>query len=394
MSHFVDEPIPRHRPLPMKRKADSEAPVALTAEAVAAAREKADTRLSTVWAQSTAAQGPERPVGNNFGDAEDERTVFVTRERYRELISGAAEATSPPPPEPREQTVPVAEPDGGPDTWGNWRRLLDATSGRAYYHDATTNVVCWERPAGWGTAVPRGGWWYTDLQGVKQGPFSQLQLSAWRGVLSMNLSVWWQEDAATSDMETAKLPLAHVTGDLQLLQLVRSGQLSLPANATACQAEAMLAAAEASQDEAGSAAVAAPAASSFADELAQAALEGLPADVRARVLAGDTGEAPTYDSGAAHAPYEMRGVMNKRTGRVTLAPDVDYEAAIADKKGAPREYVTAQLAHHMDVGTLNEWLEQRSMHQQAQKPLPPAVWQALKQRRLEKKRKGNAWLRD
>jgi len=394
----------------MKRKADSEAPVALTAEAVAAAREKADARLSTVWAQSTAAQGPERPVGNNFGDAEVERTVFVTRERYRELNSGAAEAPYPPP-EPREQTVvPVAEADGGPDTWGNWRRLLDATSGRAYYHDASTSVVCWERPAGWGTAVPRGGWWYTDLQDVKQGPFSQLQLSAWRGVLSMNLSVWWQEDAATSDMEAAKLPLAHVTGDMQLLQLVQSGQLSLPANATACQAEAMLAAAEAAadahgdawwaqqqqaaQDEAGSAAVAAPAASSFADELAQAALEGLPADVRARVLAGDTGEAPTCDSGTAHAPYEMRGVMNKRTGRVTLAPDVDYEAAIADKKGAPREYVTAQLAHHMDVGTLNEWLEQRSMHQQAQKPLPPAVWQALKQRRLEKKRQGNAWLRD
>ena len=308
----------------------------------------------------------------------------------------------------------LPEPPSGPDTWGDWRRVLDGASGRCYYHNTSTQVVTWELPAGWGretqpahttSAAPgaSGGWFYSDLQGSTQGPFSTEQLAGWRGVLPLELRVWHQAADAAA---TAAVPLAQVTGDVQLLTLLRSGQLPLPPNATAAHAEAVLAATEAAANAAGGDAwwAAHEAAqsggappgdgvcNSLFSELAEASLAGMPEDVRARVLAGDSGEAAAPSRGGGHEElYSMRSVVNTGTGRVTLKPEVGFEEAIADARGAPREYVTAQLAHHMDVGTLNEWLSQRMEHK---KTLPPEVWKVLKQRREEKKRKNSAWLRD
>ena len=323
-------------------------------------------------------------------------------------------------PQPEERRHPggepqlLQEPPSGPDTWGNWHRVFDASSGRWYYHNTGTQVVTWECPAGWGTETqqsppsaaqaPGSGWYYADLQGATQGPFSAEQLTGWRGVLPLELRVWHQAEGSAS---AQAVPLAQVTGDMQLLTLLRSGQLPLPPNATASHAEAVLAATEAAANAAGGDAWwaaheaaqsggGAPsgegAPSSLFSELAAASLAGMPEDVRARVLAGDSGEveAPSRVD-RRDEMYAMQSVVNTVTGRVTLKPEVGYEDAIADARGAPREYVTAQLAHHMDVGKLNEWLQQRMEHK---KPVPEAVWKVLKERRIEKKKKNNAWLRD
>jgi hypothetical protein len=178
-------------------------------------------------------------------------------ERYAELASGVA--LEAPPAQLEERHSPDAplllqERPSGPDTWGSWHRVFDASSGRWYYHNTSTLVVSWECPAGWGTTETQqasggaGGWFYADLQGVTQGPFSTEQLTGWRAVLPLELRVWHQAEGSAA---AQAVPLAQVTGDVQLLTLLRSGQLPLPPNATAAHAEAVLSATEAAANAAG-----------------------------------------------------------------------------------------------------------------------------------------------
>ncbi len=310
-------------------------------------------------------------------------------------------------------TAPPAD-DDGPDAWADWRRTRDPSSGKCYYYNSRTSETTWTQPADWGRALPAvaSGFYYADLQGATQGPFQAAQLAAWRGMLPMELPVWHVDDAGQA---YAAAPLAQVVGDLALLTQLRSGQLSLPPNATAAQVETALAAqAQAQAASPGKHAVweddawwaaqqaaqdgeapeeGAGSGLSFA-ELAAASLAGLPEEERARVLAGGSVEAtaPRRTPDPADE-YASAPVLNRLTGRVTSASALRGEDALAATKDVSREYFSAQLAHHMDVNTLDAWLA--DMQARKHEKLPPAVWKQLKERRLEKKRKlNNAWLRD
>ncbi len=315
----------------------------------------------------------------------------------------------------------------GPDAWGDWRRIPDATSGKCYYYNAATAETTWTQPQGWGSALAPAlaGWFYRDLSGDVQGPFDMAQLRAWRGALPMELQVWWSDGSAAPG-PAAVAPLAQVLGDGELLALLRAGQLPLPPRATAAQADQLLAEAAAVADAQGTAwweaqerdEAAAPPDAAAADagdaggaddedgeggggggfcvgELAAAALAGLPPEERSRVLAGGGADEPRRREPAAPVEYESAPVLNKLTGRLTSSTELRGEDALAAKRGASGaiEYFSAQMDQFCDTTKLESWLT--AMKARKHEKLPPAVLKALKERRAAAKRKANtAWLRD
>jgi hypothetical protein len=306
----------------------------------------------------------------------------------------------------------------GPDAWGDWRRVRDASGGGHYYYNTVSAETTWTQPRGWGSALAGGvpGWFYRDLFGAAQGPFELAHLAGWRGVLPLELTVWWSDGAGTA---AAVTPLAHVLGDADLLALLHSGGLPLPRNATAAQVEQALAAAAHAVDAEGSAWWEAQAAAqereeaaaaagqedgedgdadggggiSFA-ELAAASLAGLPPEERSRVLAGGgAGEdAPRRAPAAVQDDYDSAPVMNKLTGRLTSSGQLRGEDALAAKRGAAPEYFSAQMDYHCDTTKLEAWLLE--MKARKHEKLPPAVIKALKERRAARKKANLGWLRD
>lgn len=376
-------------------------------------------------------QGPRAAPEINYGTNDDALEVVVSRGAFRERRCAVLELTASacseryaamaaleaPAPAPLAETaaaVPVAclpaapEAEEGPPSWGEWRRTRDPSSGKCYYYHSGTGETTWTQPGGWGLAVappaPQQpavpGYMYTDIQGVTQGPFQQAQLVAWRGMLPMELRVWWSDGRGGAGPPS---PLAVLLGDADLLALLRSGQLPLPDGATAQQAEQVVAAAEAATDAAGGEDwwAAQQAAQEQGDgdqgglsfaELAQAALAGLPEEERARVLAGDSGETRPHQAPPEDA-YASAPVLNRMTGRVTQASALRGEDALAAGKSVSREYYSIQLDHHMDVSKLDDWIAQ--MQARKGEKMAPAVWKVLKERRLAKKKEmGTKWLRD
>ena len=117
-----------------------------------------------------------------------------------------------------------------------WAAAYDHNSQAWYYYNLVTGDRSWEPPAGWvstgaaeGAAAevhqaPSGGgrdpaaqdysynvpltgppgfpgYYYTDANGIDQGPFTKEQLIAWRGSLPMDLQVWYQDDKGAKDEE-------------------------------------------------------------------------------------------------------------------------------------------------------------------------------------------------
>jgi hypothetical protein len=327
----------------------------------------------------------------------------------------APEAAAAPP----SATAAPAEPDG-PDAWGDWRRVRDASGGGHYFYNTVSAETTWTQPAGWGSALAPAapGYFYRDLSGTAQGPFELAHIAAWRGVLPLELPVWWSDGAGSA---AAVTPLAHVLGDTELLSLLHGGGLPLPRNATAAQVEQALAAAAATVDAEDSAWWEAQAAAaepeeaaaaagredggddddgagggggiSFA-ELAAASLAGLPPEERSRVLAGGgAGEdAPRRAHAAVQDDYDSAPVMNKLTGRLTASGQLRGEDALAAKRGAAPEYFSAQMDYHCDTTKLEAWL--LDMKARKHEKLPPAVIKALKERKAARKKANLGWLRD
>ncbi len=301
--------------------------------------------------------------------------------------------------------------------------MHDAAGGGHYYYNSVTAETTWTQPPGWGAALPaaQAGWHYRDLQGAVQGPFELAQLTAWRSALPMELQVWWTDGGGGAGGPAAVAPLAAALGDGELLTLLRTGQLPLPANATAAQVEAALAAAAAAADAQGNAwwdaqlaaqeqeaaaqAAAAAAAAeageeppveegggfSFA-ELAAASLAGLPPDERSRVLAGGGSGEPPRRAAPVQDEYDSAPVLNRMTGRLTSSVQLRGDDFLAAKLGAAPEYFSAQMDAHCDTTKLEAWLQ--GVAERKHEKLPTAVWKALKERRAEKKKKVPTWLRD
>ena len=364
---------------------------------------------------SSRKQNPQALPELNYGSKEDALEVLVSKEQYERLAAQGAGSLlmAPEPAAPAPAPEPAAAPLSGPDAWGDWQRVLDPANGKPYFYNRLTAETTWTQPLGWGTQAPASampaGFYYRDLSGVVQGPFSLEQLAAWRSALPLELQVWWSGAAgAAAGVET--VPLAQVLGDSALLARLRSGELQLPANATAAQVEAAEAAEQQREAEMAAwfeqqqsiqdAAASAEAADgdeaggcSFS-ELAAAALAGLPAEERVRLMSGAAPDAVPRSSAPVRDEYDSVPVLNKMTGRLTSSSELHGEQALAARRGVTSTtYFDPQMTHYLDVNKLEEFLQQRK--QQKGKPLPPAVWKQLKERREKGKMKANfGWLRD
>ena len=407
----------------------------MLAEAVEAAKRKAEARLQSVWREDTVvraraaaarrlrshspgrrAQNPQALPELNYGSKEDALEVLVSKEQYERLTAQGAGSllAAPEPAAAAPAPEPVAAPLSGPDAWGDWRRILDPANGKPYFYNAATAETTWTQPQGWGTHAPASalppGFFYRDLSGVVQGPFSLEQLAAWRSALPLELQVWWSGGGAAAGV-AATVPLAQALGDGELLARLRSGELQLPANATAAQVEAAVAAEQAAEAEMAAwfeaqqaiqdAAAGAEAAAgeetgggcSFS-ELAAAAMAGLPAEERQRMLSGAAAEAAPRRAAQPRDEYDSVPVLNKLTGRLTSSSELHGEEALAARRGVTSStYFDPQLTHYLDVNKLEEFLQRRK--ELKGKPLPPEVWKQLRDRREAKaKARANSWLRD
>ncbi|KAL4546663.1 hypothetical protein Ndes2526B_g01870 [Nannochloris sp. 'desiccata'] len=133
-----------------------------------------------------------------------------------------------------------------PQQPGEWDAAYDHASQKWYYYNVRTRERRWEPPPDWisndGEAVPptalfsssnlenKHGYYYRDMHGIDQGPFSVQQLCMWRGALPMDLPVWNVNEeenkektlndngvAAASPSATQFFTLAEVLGDAPLL---------------------------------------------------------------------------------------------------------------------------------------------------------------------------------
>jgi len=288
---------------------------------------------------------------------------------------------------------PVAPPaPAGPSEWGLWRRAVAAAG--CYYYNFETGETTWTQPPGWGAPLPpppppQEGFYYCDLQGAVQGPFSPHQLAGWRAALPLELQVWW----GAAGVATAR-PLAHALGDSELLALLRSRALPLPQSATAPEVEAAVAAAAAAAEAAGEGFFEAQAAvqaeegeggALSAADLAAAALAGLPEERRQEWLAAPT-EAP---AASREETYACAPVFNKVTRRLMRAEAVGEMGEIA----ATERRAAVLTEAYMDSKALEAWMAERVARRG--EALPTAVWKALKARREERaKGKATNWLRD
>ncbi len=361
-------------------------------------------------------QNPQALPELNYGSKEDALEVLVSKAEYERLTAQGAGSLlmAPQAAVPAAAAAPAPEPAAlsGPDAWGDWRRVVDPSNGKPYFYNAATAETTWTQPQGWGTQAPASalpaGFCYRDLSGVVQGPFSLEQLAAWRSALPLELPVWWSGGGAAAGV-AATVPLAQALGDGELLARLRSGDLQLPANATAAQVEAAVAAERAAEAEVtawfeaqqaiqDAAAGAEPAdgeetgGCSFS-ELAAAALAGLPAEERLRVLSGAADPEPRPRA-APREEYESVPVLNKLTGRLTSSTELHGEEALAARRGVTSStYFDPQMTHYLDVNKLEEFLQRRK--EEKGKPMPPAVWKALRERREAGKKKAQqGWLRD
>ena len=101
-----------------------------------------------------------------------------------------------------------------------WEAATDLNSGQTYWFNRALGESRWDPPPGWGAPseawaagaaadpaalaaaaappagdpLPRGpGYYYQDAYGAEQGPFSKEQLAQWRGLLPMDLRVWYSQ---------------------------------------------------------------------------------------------------------------------------------------------------------------------------------------------------------
>ncbi|PRW59368.1 rho GTPase-activating 27 isoform X6 [Chlorella sorokiniana] len=156
-------------------------------------------------------------------DAEDQQTA----EDGGAAAAAAAAVQQPPVFEPSEQQPAAARAtapahDGGQLVHQCWEEAVDLNSGHRYWFNRATGVSQWHPPAGWAAAAPGSaptpaageagaaqppttqqqqpqqppaspaytpGYYYRDVAGQVQGPFTLEQLRGWRGSLPMDLPV-------------------------------------------------------------------------------------------------------------------------------------------------------------------------------------------------------------
>jgi hypothetical protein len=105
----------------------------------------------------------------------------------------------------------------------DWDAAYDPVSNAWYYFNLVTGERSWDPPPGWVPNVEDGDgdvplkslkmYYYKDVSGITQGPFSIGELESWRGYLPMDLVVWWE---GGGEAQQVKATLKDVLGDSRM----------------------------------------------------------------------------------------------------------------------------------------------------------------------------------
>lgn len=115
----------------------------------------------------------------------------------------------------------------------DWDAAFDPASNAWYYYNLVTGERSWDPPPGWvpnsegvADALPSEDapqlsrkYYYKDVNGETQGPFSIEQLNSFRGYLPVDLVLWWGDGKPS---EQSKTTLARVLGDTNLVNPFKS----------------------------------------------------------------------------------------------------------------------------------------------------------------------------
>lgn len=122
-----------------------------------------------------------------------------------------------------EEAAPGTDIPDSPDI-----KAPQATGNVLEEHDSTLSQTAYDQGAFYWQPGPyhappvyASGWYYQDVQGHTQGPFTKQQLQLWRQHLPMDLSVWFIDQNGGS---SHSLELAKVLGDGRLLESWRKAQ--------------------------------------------------------------------------------------------------------------------------------------------------------------------------
>ena len=114
--------------------------------------------------------------------------------------------------------IPDSPDVKAPQAPGNDLGEHDNTISQAQ-HDS--GAFYWQPGPYYAPPVYASGWYYQDVQGHTQGPFTKQQLQIWRQHLPMDLMVWFIDQNGGS---SHSLELAKVLGDGRLLESWRKTQ--------------------------------------------------------------------------------------------------------------------------------------------------------------------------
>lgn len=113
--------------------------------------------------------------------------------------------------------TPTSLDINAPQAPGNELTESASTAAETFLADA-----CYWQPGPYhAPPVYASGWYYQDIQGQTQGPFTKQQLQLWRQHLPMDLRVWFIDHNGGS---SHSLELAKVLGDGRLLESWRKSQ--------------------------------------------------------------------------------------------------------------------------------------------------------------------------
>jgi hypothetical protein len=114
--------------------------------------------------------------------------------------------------------IPDSPDVKAPQAPGNDLGEHDNTISQAQYD---SGAFYWQPGPYYAPPIYASGWYYQDVQGHTQGPFTKQQLQLWRQHLPMDLMVWFIDQNGGS---SHSLELAKVLGDGRLLESWRKTQ--------------------------------------------------------------------------------------------------------------------------------------------------------------------------
>jgi len=312
-----------------------------------------------------------------------------------------------------------------PQQTGGWNAAYDCTSQKWYYYNLVTHERRWEPPPDWipndGETAPvsgnhlenKDGYFYTDMHGIDQGPFSVQQLYTWRGALPMDLPVWKMNEeenkekiindsrVAAASTTTAKqhFTLAEVLGDDTLLTQWREIHPEIVETTCAAPFATDFERDQQNQQQERQQNAAASTKTNdnnkridFSTSLAEAVIAGLPPDDEAVQLS-------RVAASAGQSLHEVVDWSRKQSaaleGYTVAAVHTAGRGRIQAVHNGQRESLYADMGSWIDPTKLEEQMKKASSSSGGKRKMTPVEVKAAKLRKQEmKEKKQRAWLQD